>query len=262
MTTRSFAAATLALLLLSGAAWVGLHKYNQHLRGKIADQAGPAREVPGLRADNARLQRLIAQTQPGGSAAEQAMAAELENARTELRELQQQRERQVAAKSSRAQQERAALDTNRNPETGPVRIEHFQNLGRATPSAALQTLIWAAVTGADDALAASIWLEPASRAQLEELLAGFTPAVRAKYRTPEKLVSIFIAADIFKNAAAEIRRQANDGPDRVILHVRMGDKTREAPLPMLRTADGWRLATTAAQVDKLIARLRDTPPSP
>ena len=259
MTTRSFVITTVALLVLSGVAWTRLHHYNQHLREKIADQARPAGEAPGLREENERLRRLIRQTQAGGGAAEQAMATELENARTELRELKLQRDRLAMEKASRSKQELAALDANRNPETGPVRIEHFQNLGRATPSAAFQTLIWAAVTGADDTLAKSISLEAGSRAQLLALLAGLSPETRAKYRNPENLVSVFIAADIFKGAAAEIREQTNESPDHVTLSIRAGDKPHDARLPMHRSADGWRLAVTETQVENLIARLREKP---
>ena len=258
MTTKSFAITATVLLVVSGAAIAGLQRYNQELRGKIENLSFPSKQAPRLREENQRLKHLVELAQQGGSAAEEAMTAELANARSELRELQLTRERQVAEKQLRAKAELESLNANRNPENGPVRIENFQNLGRGTPSSAFQTLVWAAVTGEDETLAKAVLIEGNARTQLEELLSSFSPEARAKYQTPEKLVALFLAADIFKSAAAEIREQTSENPDRTILTVRAGDNQRDANIPLQRTLDGWRLAVSDEQVQKLIERLRNT----
>ncbi len=254
MTSKTFIITICTLLLVFSAAWVGLHKYNNHLREKLAGQRLPSQQMLQLREENARLVRLLVQTDLGTGMAEQAMATELDNTRTELRELKLQRERAATVKSDRNKKEQAALDVNGNPEIGPVRIENFRNLGRASPAAAFQSLIWAAVTGAERELAESIALEPESRTQILELLAGFSP--------DEHLVSVFIAADVFKGAAAGIISQTNDGPDRAILRVHIANKTRDTDIPMRRAGESWQLAITDSQVKELLTRLREAPPAP
>jgi hypothetical protein len=259
MTTKSFAIIATVLLSVSGAAIIGLQRYSRQLRGKIENLSFPSKQAPRLREENQRLKRIVEQTQQSGAAAEQAMAVELEKARTELRELQLARERQVTEKHSRAKADVEFLNANRNPENGPVRIENFQNLGRETPSAAFQTLVWAAITGDDEALAKTIVVEGTARAQLEELLSSLPSEARAKYPTPEKLVALVLTGELFKSAAAEIRGQTNENSDRTILTVRLGENQREAKIPLQRTPDGWRLSVSDEQVQKLIKRLRDTP---
>jgi hypothetical protein len=260
MSARKFAIIASLLVLVFGGTFVALQKYNRDLRRQIAELAGPGKRAVQLQEDNRRLKRLVDETRRDGAAAGQIMAAELRDARTELAEVTRKRAQESREKLLTAQKKEVVLAANRDPEKGPVRMENLQNLGRGTPAAAFQTLCWAALKGEDDLLAGSMLIEREDRSHLQELLAGFSLDARARYQTPEKLVALFVAGDILKKATAEIAEQVVESPERVALMVRVGENPKAVRMPMQRTSDGWRLAISSSQVQKLIDRLRDTPP--
>jgi hypothetical protein len=260
MSAKKFVTLTTLLVLIFGGTIVALQKHNRGLREEIAGMSGPGKRAVQLQEDNRRLARLVEQTKQDDASAGQIMAAELRDARGELAEVTRRRAHETKEKLLGAEKKEAVLAANRDPEKGPVRMENLQNLGRGTPASAFQTLGWAAMKGEDDVLAGAVLLERNERAQLQELLAGFSPEARARYQTPEKLVALFIAGDILKKATAEIVEQIAEAPDRVGLMVRVGDKPQAVRLPMQRTGDGWRMAISPGQVQKLIERLRDAPP--
>ena len=62
-----------------------------------------------------------------------------------------------------------------------------QNVGRATPQAAHETLVWALLARDLDALGSFVTFADDSDAARAEFMAQFSEAIRARYRTPERL---------------------------------------------------------------------------
>ncbi len=87
---------------------------------------------------------------------------------------------------------RAAILTARPPGVVDAELKPattWQNVGRATPEAAVETFHWALVHGDLDAAAQFVVFSDDTKENREAFMAHFGEAVRAKYRTPERLVA-------------------------------------------------------------------------
>jgi RNA polymerase sigma factor (sigma-70 family) len=75
-----------------------------------------------------------------------------------------------------------------------------QNLGRATPAAAIETLCWAIEQRDLDLVASFITFSDDTPANRDAFMAQFSDAVRARYRTPERLcAAAFFGAAVVDN---------------------------------------------------------------
>ena len=136
----------------------------------------------------------------------------------------------------------------------------WKNAGRATPSAAAETMMWATDSGNVDALAASITLDQAAREKAEAILARMSDSVRATYDTPEKLVALLLARET-DIRAMQVLGESSAGDDALVNMRLMKDdgKTKEEGMQFRRTADGWRANITGKAVDKMGKKLSDPP---
>ena len=136
----------------------------------------------------------------------------------------------------------------------------WKNAGKASPSAAAETLMWA-TDGADwEAIAASIFLDPAAREKAEAIRARLPESSRALYDTPEKLVALLMAreGDVQAMQILGENRAASDAL--VNLRTQKGDgKTKEEGLQFKQTTDGWKLVVTGKAVDKYGKKLTEPP---
>ncbi len=84
---------------------------------------------------------------------------------------------------------RARLDTlrARPPGVTDAAFHAPRNLGRATPAAAFETFAWAITRGDLDLVASFISFSDDSPANREAFLANFSPAIRARYGTVERI---------------------------------------------------------------------------
>lgn len=143
---------------------------------------------------------------------------------------------------------------NRDPEKGPVRLEHSRNLGQATPSAAFQTLIWAIISEENNALVPLFAISPAGRAKLCEILAPMSPAIQEQYNSPEKLVGMLAARDFLDEEGFEIAgTKSPDKEGRValrVLQVRNGRKNKlEKAYPLQLGPTSWQFLITDKMID-------------
>lgn len=202
-----------------------------------------------LTRENARLQQIVATH----DATETAQHVREEIARTR---------QQIASWEQRVQQPpaptRRALHftDNRDPEKGPVRLEHFRHQGQATPSAAFQTAVWAAATGGDEAWADLLAISAAGREKLQTLLSSMSPELRARYTPPEKLLGLLFARDLLDEEGFEIG--ATTAPNASgLVHLRVlrakeGRRNKlEKKYPFVPGQSGWQIPISDAMIERL-----------
>lgn len=134
----------------------------------------------------------------------------------------------------------------------------WNNAGTATPAAAAETFLWATDGGDWETLAKSIYLDPAARAKVEAMLASLSPAARATYNTPEKLIAFLMAGE-GDNQGMQVLAESRAGNEALVnLRVQKSDgKTKEEGVPFRQTSDGWKLVVTGKAVDKFGKKLAE-----
>lgn len=133
-----------------------------------------------------------------------------------------------------------------------------RNVGRATPAAAIETVV-AAMNGGDrELLGASLGLSTELRARVVAILAGLPEARRAEHASPES----FIAAGLAREPAlgeVTVRREVWRGNDDVSLEVNLtaeasdpktNSRVRSTTLALKRAEDGWKLFVPESAVEK------------
>jgi len=145
------------------------------------------------------------------------------------------------ASEDRAARVVAAVNREDRPEM--MRVEDLRNCGRATPSDAFQTLIWAAFTGDDDEVAATIVLADGDREIVEAWRAALPAKAQSKYAVIEKLPGLFLTAEVLRSVTAvQIGDAIELATDRVRLRVRIAklDGTSGDWVLRMRYGDrGW-----------------------
>lgn len=137
-----------------------------------------------------------------------------------------------------------------DPEKALTPLEHLQNVGHATPAAAFQTLLWAALKGDDAALARSIAWDDATRPQVEAMIATLPPALREKYPTPELLAALFIAKYTVDVSAIQIAGVTPHDATHATVTVR-GLMANDQQLPLRLGPGGWQLLEGPKQLEWL-----------
>ncbi|MCX6955006.1 MAG: hypothetical protein NTV51_22850 [Verrucomicrobia bacterium] len=135
-------------------------------------------------------------------------------------------------------------------------VEEFARAGRATPGAAFQTVIWAAMKGDDDELAATLVLADGAREKAEAWRAALPAEVQQKYAVLEKLPGLFLTEEIVRKAAsAQIVETIEEAPGRVTLRVRTatveGGSAGISSFPLKQGEGGWQLEIPADMVEAM-----------
>ena len=243
MISKSLKIALVVLVVgASGAAIVFLHLSNAQMRQRLAALRLRNQTVTRLRSDNAELKDTLARTQGDETATMQAIHADVVRLRGEVAEWEKratERNQELAAKSATDAQ---ALATNRDPQKGLTRLEHFQNLGQATPDAAFQTLVWAALKGDDAVLAQVSTISAPARTKAEAMIAGLPEGARGQW-TPEKFAAMFFTGAFNEVIAAQVVEENAKDPQHVALSVRITGEAKAATIPLLAQlgTNGWQV---------------------
>lgn len=134
----------------------------------------------------------------------------------------------------------------------------LKNAGRATPEAATETVLWAAVGGDVDALASSFVFTPTAREKADAWFASLAEGTRKQYGSPEKIIALMIAKDAAGLSGMQVIGQKEVAPDNVGVRVRFGSvdgNTKDDNLVMRRSTDGWRMVIPDNTVEKFARRL-------
>ncbi|MBI5382623.1 MAG: hypothetical protein HZA31_12040 [Opitutae bacterium] len=141
----------------------------------------------------------------------------------------------------------------------------WTNAGRATPQAALESMLWAATQGDITVLCNALDFQ-ASRRQLDAMFATLPEATRAQYGTAEKVFGTLLAAHITRavDAMGEVVMPSlNSGSsDRatVIAQLQAPDnQIRDRTYLFARSADGWRMVVPIPMLESFAALLKTKP---
>jgi hypothetical protein len=190
--------------------------------------------------------------------AARAIEKDIAETRRQLAELEE-RARWGSAKST---ERSAAMETSRDPEKGLTRLEHFQNVGRASPVAAFQTLVWAALNGDDAALSTACYLDDATRQKAQALFGRLPDADQQKFRTPESLAALAVSGEMMKGTALHIIKPTPVDGLNTLLTIRTGENGKEIVLPMRQGVDGWQFVVPERAIEAIERRMRAEAPLP
>lgn len=232
-------------LVVGGGALVLLHLDNRRLRLRLAESKGAVT----LHSENIRLQQLVA-----NGASETTIGAQMQEARAEIAALEKRAAKRHAEKTERAAQEAAQLENNRDPLVGPVRPEHFKNLGRATPSAAFQTLVWAAMKGDEAEIARLCTASEKTRAEAKALLARLPEDARATW-TPEKLAALWVGGAFTEMAALQVVGERMESAGNAVVSFRIHGREDVENVKLRLSPAGWQVMLPGNAVAKLEKKL-------
>jgi len=129
----------------------------------------------------------------------------------------------------------------------------WKNAGRATPEAAVETMLWAAAGGNVGVLHDTLVLAPDTRSKATEILARLPAATRQQYLTPEDMMGVVVAGNVPLDSAQLVARQQNQG-DQVTEYLRLKDssgRTEQVYLQLQKAPDGWQLVVPRSAVEEI-----------
>lgn len=226
-----------------------------------------------------------------------SLRAERDRQRAELVRLQaerraEQQERQLASARARTEEirllaERAAvarlreeLDALRLRATVPaaVRAERappparpglagnalafslWQNAGRATPEASLETALWAAANGDIDTLTGLLVFDAEARNEATLLFAQLPATLRQEFVSPERLVAVLAAKDVPLGSAAILNQYPTPTETKLSVQVFDAEGKHKMALLSLRPDDaGWRFVVPVNAVKRYATWLQSPP---
>jgi len=199
------------------------------------------------------------------------------------------RELQAALAQARDERVTPTVRPAESPESSPVwnagewtPAGAWSNEGRATPRAAIATLLWAAAGGDLAALRGMLDFNAAASAKARALFDRLPPAERASYGTPE---DFFTAATLYQvpQTRAQLSWLHQADADHAIVGLLLATPASATPLPPLdyqpaangappmlkgtspyavvvlnlsRASDGWHVNVPTTAIDNLARRLR------
>ena len=191
-------------------------------------------EFARLRADNERLAIAIT-----ASAATDPDAAELSRL------------------SQRVAQLKARPDGVTDAEMKP--LSAFQNAGRNTPLAAMETQLWARAAGDADAFAQFFAFTDRTQAKLDAFFAALPGSARAKFGAPEKMLVPMASTwgRLGPPVAVQILGQTDYGLKTMVHAWARYTSGQEAKMDLMfqRYEDGWRVPHTDLMMDGVIDSL-------
>lgn len=134
----------------------------------------------------------------------------------------------------------------------------WKNAGIATPTAALETALWAAAAGDVEALAGLLSMDPVVRTKANEMLMNLPVSLRQDYGTPERLIALLAAVDVPLGAAQIHDFKASDLSGTKLLAVLRDteNKYRSANLTLRQEGEAWKIVVPATAVDRYAAMLK------
>ena len=258
MRAKILAIAGLLTLGVAGAEILYLHRDTAKLSARATALRGRNAAVTRLAQENQRTRELVTRAETDATDAAQAFHQDVVQLREEVRALE---EKARAAATQRAAAA-AAIAMNRDPARALTRLENFQNVGRGTPEAAIQTLMWAALKGDEPTLVASLALSDDAREKALQVLAHLPESARAKYPAPENLAALVVTDQILRADAVQIVSATPVDAQHAIVNVRLAGTDGEEKIPTELGVDGWKVTIPKKLISALYQRLNPPAPAP
>lgn len=229
----------------AGTALVLQRQTERELRNQLALQQEQTRKLAQLREENRRLSADQGTKEQLIALREDRVA--LERLRSELETL-----------KNRSKEPAGATAPKQSGPATFIPASDWKNAGRATPLAALETVLWAAAGGDLETLTRNLFLDAKVKAQADQLFAGLPDGLRQQFGSAERLVALMTAKDVPLGAMQPLDAKPF-GTDEVAIAVRLKSpegKITSVVLTAHRTDDGWRLKVPASALQKYTDVLR------
>jgi hypothetical protein len=212
----------------------------QHERDVLVRETGT---LSALRAQHSQL--AAEAPSPGELAKRREEQRAAEHLRRELSELRERIQRRLDAARAPGSASRAplpAVPVDLPAARGP---ESWRNVGRGSPSAAIETTLWAAQGGDVQHLAEGLLLGPGGASQARALLNRLPTSLRSDITTPEQLVALLMAGQPPQESIV-VPEQGEEtagekGARRVVTLVRPDGEQRKASVVAVKVDDRWKL---------------------
>lgn len=244
----------IALLIAGLLALLGWHRRTtETLRAELDRQrAAFARQQASRQAEQQEQQLAVARERAeelDRLLAERAAVARLRQELTALR--------QRAAASAAPREERTPASVRPSLVGNALAFSLWQNAGRTTPEASLETALWAAANGDIDTLTGLLLFDAEARNEAGALFARLPAALQQEFVSPERLVAVLAAKDVPLGSAAILNQYPT--PTETKLSVQVFDtegKHRMALLSLRPDDAGWKFVVPANAVKRYAAWLR------
>jgi hypothetical protein len=247
----------IAVLIAGVLAVLGWHRRTtDSLRAELDRQRATfAREQAELRAGQQELQLAAARARAeelDRLLAERAAVARLQ---AELATL-----RQRASETAAAGETRAPASVRPSLVGNVLVFSLWKNTGRATPEAAFETGLWAAVNGDIDTLTSLLVFDPEARTEAAALYGRLPESLRQEFVSPERLIAVLAAKDVPLGSATILNLFPAANETKVSAQIFDAEGKHKMALLSLRSDEaGWRFVVPANAVKRYAAWLR--PPS-
>jgi hypothetical protein len=243
--------AALAATALAGLGWQ--HRTAGRLRTeRDQQQAALSRLQAVRRAEQQELQLASARARAEELARLLAERTAVARLREELEAL-----RQRAAGPTAVREERTPAPVRPGLAGNMLAFSLWQNAGRTTPEASLETALWAAANGDIDTLTSLLVFDAEARHEATALFTQLPSNLRQEFVSPERLVAVLAAKDVPLGSAALLNQYPT--PTETKLSVQVFDAEGKYKLALLsvRPDDGgWRFVVPANAVKRYAAWLR------
>ncbi len=249
------AAAGVVVAIVAGALVIE-HQANAELREEVALVRSDLRELAKQR-DTQRIGNSLPAT-----AVDLASAVQQENDRAESARLRDEinalkaRVQEIGQANQNLKATIAAGPGKSATDSLPVRLvpaADWKNAGRATPSAAVETVLWGAAGGDIESVGSAIEFTASAREKAQAMFDRLPEESRAKYGSPENLMALLLAKDVDKVSGMQVLGTRELSPDNVGMRLRFGNElgqTKEQSLLLHRANDGWKILLTDDPIDK------------
>jgi hypothetical protein len=247
--------------LVAAGALLVLHLDNQRLRQRLVQHHAQHQQAFALHQENLRLQTAL---EAGGRDTKQAagaVEAELKNLRDQITQLETKAVGEHAERLDREAHENQELATNRDPTRGFVRPEYFKERGQSTPTAAFETLVWAAMNGDENVVQKVTVLKPITRAQAEALIARLPQEIRSQW-SAEKLAALWAAGALMEAPALQLTGEHTKDFANSSITFRLLGATKDEHVRLKRTPEGWKVVLPDSFVEKVEKKIRPREISP
>jgi uncharacterized protein (TIGR03067 family) len=152
-----------------------------------------------------------------------------------------------------------------DPEKTMVALEQLRAVGRGTPTAAIQTHMWAAVTGDETALASTITMSEAAHERAASFLANMAPEIRAKSPTPEHLVGLLLSDELLRKVElCQILGSEQQDAQHATVRVRVRTSGTRISVTTFETTlgnGGWQIVIPDEMMDGMLKMLGQKSPA-
>lgn len=135
-----------------------------------------------------------------------------------------------------------------DPERRLTHLKDFRNVGRGTPGAAIQTILWA-ITQGDENLPDMLFLNKAAMKAAREMMVALPVETNAAYETPEKLAALYMSKYVLEQIdTVQIQGVTQLDPETAEVKILTGEKGPTI-VSMQATPNGWLWKVKASLIE-------------